>query len=178
MLSIGEVATLTGLRPSALRYYEQAGLVSPVARVSGRRHYDESVLGRLGLIACAQDAGFTIAEIRELLAGERDHRGRWRALAERKLREVEAVMAKVEATRRLLEESLDCDCLAVEECATLVAGRRERGQEPVAGADPPMARAGAPARRAVHPRAAAAVRPFGPEPHPRRDGRVLPGPES
>lgn len=126
MLSIGEVATLTGLRPSALRYYEEAGLVSPAARVSGRRHYDHSVLGRLRVIACAQDAGFTIAEIRELLAGETDHQGRWRALAERKLREVEAVIAKAEATRRLLEESLDCDCLALEDCATVAAGYAER----------------------------------------------------
>jgi MerR family transcriptional regulator, redox-sensitive transcriptional activator SoxR len=129
MLSIGEVSNLTGLRPSALRYYEDEGLVSPIARVSGRRHYDASVLNRLRVIACAQDAGFTIAEVRELLGAENESPGRWRALAERKLREVDAVIARAQATRQLLEESLRCDCLALEECATVVArphARRDR----------------------------------------------------
>lgn len=116
MLSISEVATRTGLRPSALRYYEEAGLVSPVARVSGRRHYDDSVLYRLQVVACAQEAGFTIAEVRELLAGEDQPSARWRALAERKLGEVDAVIARAQATRRLLEESLRCDCVLLERC--------------------------------------------------------------
>ena len=123
MLSIGEVARRTGLRPSALRYYEEAGLVSPAARVSGRRHYDTSVLDRLRVIACAQEAGFTIAEVRQLLSGEDEPSVRWRALAERKLREVDALIEKAQATRRLLEESLRCDCVALEQCPD-VLGRR------------------------------------------------------
>ena len=120
MISIGEVARQTGLRPSALRYYEEEGLVSPVARVSGRRHYDPSVLDRLRVIACAQQAGFTIAEVRELLAGEDGAPDRWRSLAERKLREVDAVIEKAQATRRLLEESLRCHCVTLEECPTVL----------------------------------------------------------
>ncbi len=125
MLSISEVAKRTGLRPSALRYYEEAGLVSPVARVSGRRHYDASVLDRLRVVACAQEAGFTIAEVRELLGGEDEPPERWRALAERKLHEVDAVIEKAQATRRLLEESLRRDCVALEQCAK-VLGRSSR----------------------------------------------------
>lgn len=131
MLSIGEVSKVSGLRPSALRYYEEEGLVSPVARISGRRHYDASVLNRLRVIACAQDAGFTIAEVRELLGSENDSPSRWRALAERKLREVDALIARAQATRQLLEESLRCDCLALEECATVASrphARRTRKQ--------------------------------------------------
>ena len=120
MLSIGEVSQISGLRPSALRYYEEAGLISPVARVSGRRHYEASVLTRLRVIACAQDAGFTIAEVRRLLGGEKESPGGWRALAERKLREVDAVIEKAQATRRLLEDSLGCDCIALEDCATVL----------------------------------------------------------
>ncbi len=119
-LSIGEVAERTGLRPSALRYYEEAGLISPVARVSGRRHYDPGVLDRLRVVACAQEAGFTVAEVRELLAGSDGPPAAWRALAERKLVEVDAVIEKARATRRLLEESLRCDCVALEECATVL----------------------------------------------------------
>ncbi len=125
MLSIGEVAKRAGLRPSALRYYEEAGLISPAARVSGRRRYDASVLDRLRVIACAQDAGFTIAEVRELLAGEDDAPARWRALAQRKLREVDEIIEKAQATRRLLEESLRCNCVALDQCAD-VLGRASR----------------------------------------------------
>ncbi len=120
MLSIGEVARRTGLRPSALRYYEEVGLISPAGRVSGRRHYDRSVLDRLAVISCAQEAGFTIAEVRDLLAGEGGGPGRWRALAERKLQEVDALIERAQATRRLLEESLRCDCVTLEECATVL----------------------------------------------------------
>lgn len=97
--------------------------MSPVARVSGRRHYDASVLDRLRVIACAQEAGFTIAEVRQLLSGEDEPSVRWRSLAERKLREVNALIEKAQATRRLLEESLRCDCVALEQCPD-VLGRR------------------------------------------------------
>lgn len=120
MLPIGEVAKRTGLRPSALRYYEEAGLVSPIARLGGRRHYEPSVLDRLRVIACAQEAGFTIAEVRELLGGEGEPPERWRVLAERKLREVDAVIEKALAMRRLLEESLRCDCVDLEKCTDLL----------------------------------------------------------
>lgn len=131
MLSIGDVSRISGLRPSALRYYEEAGLISPVARISGRRHYEASVLSRLRVIACAQDAGFTIAEVRQLLGGEKESPGGWRSLAERKLREVDAVIEKAQATRRLLEDSLGCDCVALEDCATVFA---EHPAEPSARA--------------------------------------------
>ncbi len=134
MISIGEVSRISGLRPSALRYYEEAGLISPVARISGRRHYEASVLSRLRVIACAQDAGFTIAEVRQLLGGEKESAGGWRTLAERKLREVDAVIEKAQATRRLLEDSLNCDCVALEDCATVFAElppEASRGRRPV-----------------------------------------------
>lgn len=117
MLSIGEVAERAGLRPSALRYYEDAGLLSPSGRVGGRRHYEASALDRLRVISCARSAGFTIAEIRELLRGEDGTQGAWRSLAERKLVEVNALIESAEATRRLLEESLQCTCRSLEECA-------------------------------------------------------------
>lgn len=120
MLAIGEVAERTGLRASALRYYEEAGLIEAAARVAGRRHYDRGVLDRLRVIACAQDAGFTIAEVRELLGGTDETPARWRPLAERKLVEVDAVIRKAQATRRLLEESLRCNCVALEDCATVL----------------------------------------------------------
>lgn len=63
-LTIGETARRAGVRPSALRYYESVGLLDAPRRISGRRRYDSQVLNRLSVIRLAQDAGFTIAEIR------------------------------------------------------------------------------------------------------------------
>ncbi len=116
MISITEVAERSGLRPSALRYYEEVGLITSPARRGGRRLYPDSVLERLGLIACVQSCGFTIAEIRELLVEDGCSPERWRPLAERKLVEVDALIEKANLTRRLLEESLDCDCRVLEHC--------------------------------------------------------------
>jgi MerR family redox-sensitive transcriptional activator SoxR len=118
MIPIGEVAARAGLRPSALRYYEQVGLLPPAARISGRRHYDDSVLARLGVIAYAKAAGFTLAQIGDLVAGGGAGR---RAKTERKLAEVESVISRAEARRALLRESLACDCTALDDCPSIPA---------------------------------------------------------
>ncbi|MFI0355128.1 MerR family transcriptional regulator [Actinomadura sp. 9N407] len=62
-LDIAEVAERSGLAPSALRFYESRGLIASAGRNGLRRTYRPDVLDRLGLIACARGAGFTIAEI-------------------------------------------------------------------------------------------------------------------
>ena len=63
MLSIGALAAQSGHRASALRYYEEVGLLNPVARVGGRRRYEPEAVHQLGLIALLQDVGFTLDEI-------------------------------------------------------------------------------------------------------------------
>jgi MerR family redox-sensitive transcriptional activator SoxR len=68
-LSIGEVARQVGIRASAIRYYEQAGLLPAPRRRSGQRRYDPDIIDRLALIEFAQQAGFTIGEIRTLFEG-------------------------------------------------------------------------------------------------------------
>jgi DNA-binding transcriptional MerR regulator len=64
-LTISQVARRFGLRSSALRYYEQIGILAPVNRVSGRRRYDSLSLRRLAVIQRARDAGFALEDIRE-----------------------------------------------------------------------------------------------------------------
>ncbi|HEY3765682.1 MAG TPA: MerR family transcriptional regulator, partial [Gaiellales bacterium] len=68
LLSIGEVAARAGVRTSALRYYEDEGLLAPVARVGGRRRYTAAAIERLTLIRFCQGLGFSLAEIRTILA--------------------------------------------------------------------------------------------------------------
>ena len=67
-IAIGELARRTGLASSALRYYERVGLLSPAGRAGGRRHYGASSAERVALIQLCQDAGFTLREIRALVA--------------------------------------------------------------------------------------------------------------
>lgn len=118
-MSIGEVARCVGLRPSALRYYEAEGLIEPTARVSGRRRYDGAVLDRLAIIALAQSVGFTIAEIRELLAGLDADRlsDHWRAMARTKLAKLERDIARARSMTAMLERALDCGCADLASCA-------------------------------------------------------------
>ncbi len=125
LLSIGEVAEASGLRPSALRYYEEEGLILPSARLGGRRHYHPSVLRRLAFIALCQEAGFTVAEIVELFRHRPGDRKRWRNLAERKLADLDAHIEKAQATRRLLQAALACGCGDPANCDMVIeAGRR------------------------------------------------------
>lgn len=90
-MSIGEVAKKAGLRTSALRFYEEAGVLPKVPRVNGRRRYDKNTLRMIEVLGFAQRAGFSLAEIKTLFneaelgtrLGER-----WRELAQGKLREL------------------------------------------------------------------------------------------
>jgi MerR family redox-sensitive transcriptional activator SoxR len=127
LIGISEVAQRTGLQSSALRYYERAGLISSAARAGGRRQYDPSVLQRLAAIALLQEAGFTIAEVRRALGATNDA---WRSLAQQKLGELDAHMARVAAAKELLVSALRCECAGLDTCE-LVAQRRGRHRKVV-----------------------------------------------
>ena len=123
-MSIGEVAQRAGVRPSALRYYESIGVLPTPERENGRRRYDgevlRKVLDRLTVVRVAQQAGFTISEIRVLLDGFSENTPpseRWRVLAREKLPEVEALVERAFGMKHLLERGLRCDCLRLADCA-------------------------------------------------------------
>jgi MerR family redox-sensitive transcriptional activator SoxR len=118
-LSIGEVARRAGVRPSALRYYEQVGLLAPQLRANGRRCYDPSVLDTLALIAFAKRVGFTIAETRQLLAGfdaAVPASDRWRTLARRKEQELDVLIAKAMEMKASLQRVQGCRCRTMAQC--------------------------------------------------------------
>ena len=103
--TISQVAQQTALRPSALRYYEEIGLLTTPKRVHGQRRYDESVVQRLAVIQTAQRAGFTLDEIRillnEILPSGTPQSG-WHALVGRKLEELNTTLLHIEKMKRLL----------------------------------------------------------------------------
>ncbi len=119
-LPIGEVARRAGVNVSAIRFYEKQGLLPEPDRLGGRRRYDEGTIARLGAIAAAKRAGFSLAEIGTLL--DSVDRGepalvQLRALAARKLPEVEATIARAEARRGWLTLASDCGCDSLDRCA-------------------------------------------------------------
>lgn len=118
-LSIGEVAKRTGVRTSALRYYEDAGVLPRAARVAGRRRYDADIIHRIDMLRFAQQAGFTLDEIKTLFHGfgaETPLSTRWHSLAREKLLELEQLAERIDRMRRALQLGLKCGCIRIEDC--------------------------------------------------------------
>lgn len=118
-LLIGEVARRSGLSTSALRYYERAGLLPPPMRVSKRRVYEQKVLGRIRIILLARHAGFSVKETKTFLSGypvSTTPAERWRALAGRKLVELDAQMTRLSEMKSVLHDSFQCRCIRLEDC--------------------------------------------------------------
>lgn len=124
---IGEVSRLAGVTASTLRYYEREGLLPPPARTSNRRSYDSRVMGRIRIIQLARNAGFSIAETRTFISshpsGSMPSR-RWQVLADRKLQEINALIARATRMKKLLRSSFKCGCLTIEECERLMLSRQ------------------------------------------------------
>ncbi len=121
LLTIGELARRTGVTASALRYYEELGLLPAPARVSGQRRYPESAARVVGTILLYSDAGFTLAEQKALMA-PRDGTSGWRQLAQRKLTELDEQIAKVQAAREAIRHGLRCPHEDVTQCPNFNAG--------------------------------------------------------
>lgn len=125
-LLIGEVAHRTGLAVSALRYYDQIGLLGDVPRRAGARRFPTTVLRRIALVRAAQEAGFTLAEIKLLLDQRSDGnvREQWEALATRRLPELDAMIERLTELRETVANCLECGCLSLTTCAMLTAGSK------------------------------------------------------
>lgn len=118
-LTIGEVARQAGLRTSAIRYYEDMGLLPRPERTHGHRRYSPHIFQQLAFIQLAQAAGFSIVDIQTLVSGfdETAPLGvRRRTLAEQKLAELDALMSKVQGMKHVLEKGIRCQCLTLDEC--------------------------------------------------------------
>lgn len=115
-LDIAEVARRTGLAASALRYYEQKGLIQPIGRQGLRRVFAGSVLERLALIALGRAAGLSLADIGAMLAVEGDaaiDRVRLAAKAE----ELDASIQRMTAMRDGLRHAAACRATSHLQCS-------------------------------------------------------------
>ena len=134
-MSISEVARQIGIRASAIRYYEQIGILQPAERVSGQRRYDRNTLYRLAIVQRARETGFSLDEIRELFFGFRDTTPisqRWRKLSRKKLAELDALVRQIRDMQQLLQRVQGCHCEAIEQCGEAMFKRacRESKKKP------------------------------------------------
>jgi MerR family redox-sensitive transcriptional activator SoxR len=120
-LPIGQVADRTGVAVSALRYYEQEGLIRSERSAGGQRRYQRDVLRRVAFVKIAQQVGLTLDEIRGALAGLPDDRTPTRADWARLSASWRPVLDQRIATLARLRDSLDscigCGCLSLKACA-------------------------------------------------------------
>jgi len=121
---IGVIAQKAGIQTSAIRFYEQLGLLKAPPRISGRRRYSSEVLQQLRAIQIAQQAGFTLNEIGTLFSGFSEDTPvseRWREMAKRKVAEVDALVSKAQRMKQVLEEGLRCGCVELKDCLIVFA---------------------------------------------------------
>jgi MerR family redox-sensitive transcriptional activator SoxR len=123
-MTIGELAALASLKPSAIRFYEKTGLLPTPSRRNGRRVYPPDAANRLTLITFAKETGFSLPEIKLLLHGFPSTvtaGDRWRKLATSKIQQLEANIAKARAMEQMLRSLMKCRCATIDQCARGIA---------------------------------------------------------
>ncbi len=120
-LSIGQLATRTGLAVSAIRYYETQGLVSATRNAGGQRRFVRSSIRRLSFVLIAQQLGYQLEQIRELLAGlpaERTPTQKdWARMSKQFRQSLDERIATLGRLRERLDGCIGCGCLSLSNCA-------------------------------------------------------------
>jgi MerR family redox-sensitive transcriptional activator SoxR len=127
-MTIGEVAERSGVAPSALRYYEERGLISSTRAASGHRRFERSVLRRIAFVVFAQCIGLTLEEVAEQLAklppGRTPGRRDWQRLGAEWSRRIDERIAELERLRTGLDGCIGCGCLSLTQCQMVNPGDR------------------------------------------------------
>jgi MerR family transcriptional regulator, redox-sensitive transcriptional activator SoxR len=120
LLTIGEVARRSGVASSALRFYEQRGLISSERAGSGHRRFPRPVLRRIAFIVFAQRIGLTLEEIGAELAKlppyQAPTRGDWSRLSATWSSRIDERISELERLKRGLTECIGCGCLSLDRC--------------------------------------------------------------
>jgi MerR family transcriptional regulator, redox-sensitive transcriptional activator SoxR len=120
ILPISEVSKRSGVAASALRFYEDRGLIQSERAGSGHRRYDRSVLRRIAFIVFAQRVGLTLEEIGDELAklppGRVPTRRDWSRLSRGWSERIDQRIAELQRLRAGLTECIGCGCLSLDRC--------------------------------------------------------------
>lgn len=127
-LTVGELAKRTGVATSALRFYEDRGLIGAERTGSGHRRYPRATIRRVAFIVFAQRMGLSLEEIRaeldRLPTGRAPTGDDWGALSARWSERLATEIAALEQLRRGLTDCIGCGCLSLERCHILNPGDR------------------------------------------------------
>jgi MerR family redox-sensitive transcriptional activator SoxR len=136
MLNIGSLAKRSGVATSALRFYEELGLIRSERNSSGHRRYAQAVIRRVAFIVFAQKVGMTLEEIGTELAklpSQRvPERSDWAKLSGGWTRRIDERIAELERLRAGITECIGCGCLSLDRCRFANPGDRaaRRGSGP------------------------------------------------
>ncbi len=121
LLPIGDLARRTGCAVSAIRFYEERGLVASLRTAGGQRRFLRSEIRRLSFILIAQRLGLSLdaigAELARLPAGRTPSRSDWAAISARLRVELDRQIAALCQTRDNLDGCIGCGCLSLDRCA-------------------------------------------------------------
>lgn len=127
-LAIGDVSRRSGVAASALRFYEERGLITSDRAGSGHRRYPRAVLRRIAFIVFAQRIGLTLEEIGAELTKLPPHRAPnrrdWSRLSTEWTARINQRIAELERLRLGLTECIGCGCLSLERCKLANPGDR------------------------------------------------------
>ena len=143
-LSIGALADRTGLAVSAIRYYEEQGLITPWRNAGGQRRFHRADIRRLSFVMIAQQFGFSLPQIRDLLAGlpgKRTPTARdWADISETFRDHLDQRIETLMKLRDNLDGCIGCGCLSLPNCALYNpddrAARRGKGPRYLMGDQP------------------------------------------
>ncbi|MBV9035708.1 MAG: redox-sensitive transcriptional activator SoxR [Acidobacteriaceae bacterium] len=120
LLTISEVSRRSGVASSALRFYEERGLIQSQRSGSGHRRYSRAVLRRIAFIVFAQRMGLSLEEIgtelTRLPENRVPERSDWAKLSARWTQRIEESIAQLERLRASLTRCIGCGCLSLKEC--------------------------------------------------------------
>lgn len=134
LLTIGEVAARSGVAASALRFYEERGLIGSERASSGHRRFNRPVIRRVAFIVFAQRVGLTLDEIHDELAklpADRvPTRGDWAKLSSSWTTRIDERIAELERLKEGLTECIGCGCLSLGRCQLANPGDRVAARGP------------------------------------------------
>ncbi|MFC5911447.1 redox-sensitive transcriptional activator SoxR [Streptacidiphilus monticola] len=147
-LTIGELAARSGLATSALRYYEQLGLISANRTTGGQRRYQRSMLRRVAFVRAAQRVGLSLEEagaaLSRLPADHAPTAAEWAPVARAWQRRIDQQIAELQLLRRKLGGCIGCGCLSLRTCSLYnpedTAAERGAGARYLLGDEPPEPR--------------------------------------
>ena len=121
VLAIGDLAARTGLSVSAIRFYEEKGLITPHRNAGGHRRYMRSDIRRLSFVMITQKLGFTIEDIaremKRLPEGRTPTARDWQKISQSMRAMLDAKIELLHRTRNKLDQCIGCGCLSLEKCA-------------------------------------------------------------